>query len=1189
MSELAELADPSGRFSRFAQCLGQGAYKRVYKAFDEEEGVEVAWNQLRVDHLNKKDISRVLTEIKILQSLRNENIINFFYSWAKKGADAKETVIFITELMTSGTLKSYIRKTKGPIKPKVLKNWSRQILSGLQYLHTLNPPIIHRDLKCENIFINGNNSQAKIGDLGLAVVKSKSHVSSVLGTPEFMAPELYDEQYDEKVDIYAFGMVVLEIVTKEYPYSECTNQAQIYKKVTMGVRPKALEKVTDPETKSFIELCIDFNPANRPSACQLLKCEFLNSTNVRPITSNNTDASASNQPATLQIDTQAIDNIARAAEESTFKKEAELVSQALRLPANAANENSDIQVKGPISPTSASAPIDIPMVKKGGLPVIVTSALGNHLNSTTCLKSPLELKGRPVLVTSRVPLTPTSSSPKKASSLSPSLSNKSQTESPKSEVPTASPADSAESDAQKADAESVMASSVSSYSSSMSYTSHSQSSSVNGNHNTIRVDFVDRVSSDVIVLRMVYAPSDSASLPQEIQFPFNLPEDTATDVVSEMVKENLINAEDEVLARRRLEEKVRSVLLGKVRASVKRRQMLEQQNHVGQDGGQKSDIATVAAPVYGVRNALGVVLEADIDEEEPALSLVEEDPRLKGWLESKNQSLTFRNEMSSPCSTNSCESPRNAAMLAQIGTGSTPPSANQSPVLSHRQRVPSADDIFMISASSPRATPAATSMSAASSPVQIPGALSRGNLGLSDITDMPAALRTIPDVSLPGSPSQSNHPYSSRILSPFTYSPNHKRAVSASGMAMSASNSPPVPTLNGNAFMAHQHQQQNFGCRTYTPTMENVLNVATNSLSVPHIATPNLSPYTVASPASAASSISPYMQQQQQYLQQPYATGMMQPASMPQVSSSFNNSASFQPSYVPGVSGSSVFSLESYTSSDLDSQPASTTSQMGQGIELPTGNGTFPRMKRLSDATSMSNGFGDVTYQPFLSLRRRSTPNGPMALHHRGSQSSLDGAVGSSGLSNSWHSDGAFGSVPTSSSPSMAATSVSSSRTSSVDASFSQQLSAVANFSMNAYDASSVQNGFSQQQQQQQHQASHQLGYMSSSKSYSPMQSSGLSGQVTSTAPKPIGGMATAFPNVRPAVAQLPSSVQQKLQELEQRNLGDFGSMKKASQVPMHQPVAQRKLSSAGLPNQDWSMFTTSAPSLQSNATPSLI
>lgn len=52
------------------------------------------------------------------------------------------------------------------------------------------------------------------------------------GTPEFMAPELYEENYNELVDVYSFGMCVLEMLTSEYPYSECSNPAQIYKKVT---------------------------------------------------------------------------------------------------------------------------------------------------------------------------------------------------------------------------------------------------------------------------------------------------------------------------------------------------------------------------------------------------------------------------------------------------------------------------------------------------------------------------------------------------------------------------------------------------------------------------------------------------------------------------------------------------------------------------------------------------------------------------------------------------------------------------------------------------------------------------------------------------------------------------------------------------------------------------------------------
>ena len=86
-------------------------------------------------------------------------------------------------------------------------------MAGLVYLHEQPVPIIHRDLKCENIFINSNSGEIRIGDLGLSTPMNNSYTSSVLGTPEFMAPELYEEHYDCQVDIYAFGMCMLEMIT----------------------------------------------------------------------------------------------------------------------------------------------------------------------------------------------------------------------------------------------------------------------------------------------------------------------------------------------------------------------------------------------------------------------------------------------------------------------------------------------------------------------------------------------------------------------------------------------------------------------------------------------------------------------------------------------------------------------------------------------------------------------------------------------------------------------------------------------------------------------------------------------------------------------------------------------------------------------------------------------------------------
>ncbi|KAL8212480.1 UNVERIFIED_CONTAM: Serine/threonine-protein kinase wnk2 [Gekko kuhli] len=89
-----------------------------------------------------------------------------------------------------------------------------------------------------------------------------------------MAPEMYEEHYDESVDVYAFGMCMLEMATSEYPYSECQNAAQIYRKVTCGVKPASFDKVTDPEIKEIIGECICKNKEERYEIKDLLSHAF---------------------------------------------------------------------------------------------------------------------------------------------------------------------------------------------------------------------------------------------------------------------------------------------------------------------------------------------------------------------------------------------------------------------------------------------------------------------------------------------------------------------------------------------------------------------------------------------------------------------------------------------------------------------------------------------------------------------------------------------------------------------------------------------------------------------------------------------------------------------------------------------------------------------------------------------------
>ena len=85
---------------------------------------------------------------------------------------------------------------------------------------------------------------------------------------------MYEEHYDEAVDVYAFGMCMLEMATSEYPYNECSGPAQIYKKVTSGVKPASFEKVDNPEVTEIIERCIRLNKEERPNCAELLKFDF---------------------------------------------------------------------------------------------------------------------------------------------------------------------------------------------------------------------------------------------------------------------------------------------------------------------------------------------------------------------------------------------------------------------------------------------------------------------------------------------------------------------------------------------------------------------------------------------------------------------------------------------------------------------------------------------------------------------------------------------------------------------------------------------------------------------------------------------------------------------------------------------------------------------------------------------------
>lgn len=196
--------------------------------------------------VTREEESQLHNEVELLRSVNNEHIIHYYDSWYD---EEKNRIVIITQCMPSGTILEFallfLRSICRYIKNKVvsmeaIKKWSLQILEGLAYLHSQDPPIIHKDLKCSNLFIDAVFSTIRIGDLGLASHMDKD--SPIAGTLEYMAPEIIDNNtYNEKTDMYAFGMCLLELITRKPPYSECENTMALLSKI-ISVNPQSSSK-----------------------------------------------------------------------------------------------------------------------------------------------------------------------------------------------------------------------------------------------------------------------------------------------------------------------------------------------------------------------------------------------------------------------------------------------------------------------------------------------------------------------------------------------------------------------------------------------------------------------------------------------------------------------------------------------------------------------------------------------------------------------------------------------------------------------------------------------------------------------------------------------------------------------------------------------------------------------------------
>lgn len=271
-SEILE-ESPCGRWLKRREEVEQRDVPGIdsaYLAMDTEEGVEVVWNEVQFSERKnfKAQEEKIQLVFENLTQLEHPNIVKFHRYWTDTHND-KPRVIFITEYMSSGSLKQFLKRTKRNVKRLPLQAWRRwckQILSALSYLHSCSPPIIHGNLTCDTIFIQ-HNGLVKIGSV--APDSINHHVKTCpenIKNMHFFAPEYgASASLTPALDIYSFGMCALEMAALEIQGNGDSGNI-----VTEENISKTIDSLEDEQQKDFIKRCLHSEPQERPTARELL-------------------------------------------------------------------------------------------------------------------------------------------------------------------------------------------------------------------------------------------------------------------------------------------------------------------------------------------------------------------------------------------------------------------------------------------------------------------------------------------------------------------------------------------------------------------------------------------------------------------------------------------------------------------------------------------------------------------------------------------------------------------------------------------------------------------------------------------------------------------------------------------------------------------------------------------------------
>ena len=262
--------------------IGQGSFGSVYLALHSVTGELMAVKQVdmpskavsEVDKRKEGMVAALRREIDLLRTLNHPHIVQYLGSNCK---DDKFNIFL--EYVPGGSVAAMLN-SYGKLKEPLIRNFVRQILDGLSYLHSKD--IIHRDIKGANVLVD-NKGNIKISDFGISkrvevssLVQPMKHNNrtSLQGSVFWMAPEVVKQtSYTRKADIWSLGCLIVEMFTGEHPFPNC-NQLQAIFAIGQMAKP-AIPEDCSAEAKAFLERTFEHDFEKRPSADELLQDSFL--------------------------------------------------------------------------------------------------------------------------------------------------------------------------------------------------------------------------------------------------------------------------------------------------------------------------------------------------------------------------------------------------------------------------------------------------------------------------------------------------------------------------------------------------------------------------------------------------------------------------------------------------------------------------------------------------------------------------------------------------------------------------------------------------------------------------------------------------------------------------------------------------------------------------------------------------